>query len=390
MSDETSSAPPSPPVDDRDRLGRASATGDLTDEGKGRVFPCEECGADLEFNIGSQTLKCPYCGHQKSLNLDADAKIEEQDLDSMLQRMKDRREQDQSDEEGTKEVRCQSCGGNVEFVGTLTSTACPYCGSPIQRENVHTATKRIPVDGVLPFFIERERAHQQFREWVGSRWFAPTAFVQQGAEGKFNGVYVPYWTFDTLTFNVYSGQRGDAYWVTVGSGKDERRERRVRWSFASGNFQRFFDDVTVLAARGLNHNLVNALDPWPFPRMIPFTQEVLAGFLARTYDVPLPDGFTEARNRIDSLIEQDVRHRIGGDEQQISDIKSRYDAITFKHLLLPIWMLAYQYQGKAFRVYVNGATGAIQGERPWSWVKISLTVLLAVAVVVIIAALKSR
>jgi len=304
--------------------------------------------------------------------------------------MADRREAEHAEEEGTKEVRCESCGGTVMFVGTLTSTECPYCGSPIQRENVHTATHRIPVDGVIPFLIVRERATESLREWVHSRWFAPNAFLRQGAEGKFNGVYIPYWTFDSLTFNAYEGQRGDAYYVTVGSGKDQRTERRVRWSYASGRFQRFFDDVVAVAFRGLNNGLVQSLEPWPFSRMIPFTQQVLAGFFARTYDVELQEGFHNAKARMAALIEQEVRQRIGGDEQQITSVKSRYDAITFKHLLLPVWMMAYRFRDKSFQVYINAATGEVQGERPYSWVKITLAALLAVAVAGLIYAFSNR
>lgn len=379
-----------PPLPESDRLGRTDRGGETTDQGKGRIFPCDQCGADLEFNIGVQCLKCPFCGFEKHLDLDQNAEIAEQDFDSMVARMQDRRENEKADEEGTREVRCESCGGNVMFIGTLTSTACPYCGSPIQRENIHSATHRVPVDGVLPFQIERERAHKLLREWVDSRWFAPSNFRKQGVEGNFNGVYVPYWTFDTLTFNAYQGERGDAYYVTVGTGNNKRTERRISWSPASGRFQRFFDDVSILAARGLNHKMVEALEPWPFSKMIPFTQQALAGFLARTYDIPLPDGFTGARERIDAAIASDVRSRIGGDEQRVWSIKSRYDAITFKHLLLPIWMLAYRFHEKPYRVYVNAGTGEVQGERPYSWVKILFTVLGVAAVALGIAALSGR
>ena len=384
MSDDT--LQPAEHVDiARNREPRA---GNAVDDGKGRVFPCENCGADVEFNIGSQSLKCPYCGHEKKIDLDADATIQEQDFEAMVARVAEQHEADRHDEEGQSEVRCSSCGGTVVFIGTLTSSACPYCGTPIQRDKIHTATHRIPVDAVLPFFVDHERARQNLAEWVRSRWFAPNAFLKQGVSGNFNGVYLPYWTFDTLTFNAYSGERGDAYYVTVGSGDKQRQERRVRWSSASGKFQRFFDDVTIPASKGLDQNRLVALEPWPFGKMIPFTQQVLAGFLARTYDISLKDGFAAAKERVDSAIASDVRRRIGGDEQRVWSIKSRYDAITFKHLLLPVWLMAYRFHNKPYRVYINAATGEVQGDRPYSWAKISLAVLCGLIVAGIIAALQ--
>ncbi|MBX3441339.1 MAG: hypothetical protein KF774_02945 [Planctomyces sp.] len=382
------SAPP--PLPESERLGSRDRRGDTTDEGRARVFPCQECGADLEFNIGVQALKCPYCGAVKEIDLAEGAAIVEQDFHEMLARAERLHDRVEGIESELNEVRCRSCGGTVEFIGTLTSTACPYCASPIQREDVHTATHRIPVDGVLPFLIERVRAHGRLREWVHSRWFAPNSFLREGAQGKFNSVYIPFWTYDTLTFNSYSGSRGDAYWVTVGTGNNQRRERRVRWSHASGRFQRFFDDITVLASQGMNTPLVQALEPWPFRQTIPFTQQVLAGFFARTYDVSLREGFGLAKVRIDSQIDSDVRRRIGGDEQRVDSINTRYDAITFKHLLLPVWMLVYRHQGKAYQVFVNGGTGEVQGQRPYSWVKILLAILLGLAVVGIIAFAQSR
>jgi predicted RNA-binding Zn-ribbon protein involved in translation (DUF1610 family) len=375
-----------PPVSSERQISPHARPGEAVDDGKGRIFPCEECGADVEFNIGSQALKCPFCGHVTKLDLDPDAEIREQDFEVMVARLEEQHEADRHDEEGQSEVRCESCGGTVIFIGTLTSSACPYCGTPIQRENIHSATHRIPVDAVLPFMVDHERARKNLAEWVRSRWFAPNAFLKQGVSGNFNGVYLPYWTFDTLTFNAYSGERGDAYWVTVGSGQNQRQERRVRWSSASGRFQRFFDDVTIPASRGLDSKRLVALEPWPFGKMIPFTQQVLAGFLARTYDITLRDGFVAAKERVDSAIASDVRQRIGGDEQRVWSIQSRYDAITFKHLLLPVWLMTYRFHEKPYRVYINAATGEVQGDRPYSWVKITLAVLAALLVGAIIAA----
>ena len=383
--------PEIPSIADVEVLGKSDAAGQTTDEGKGRIFPCEGCGADLHFHIGQQRLKCPYCGYEKEIELQEDAAIREQDFHVMLERMQQLHDAGHADDQpGDCEVRCESCGGTVLFSGTLTSTECPYCGSPIQREKIHSATQRIPVDGVLPFLIDHQRARRNLSEWVKSRWFAPNEFLKRGAEGKFNGVYLPYWTFDSMTFNVYTGERGENYTVTVGTGKDRRTETRTRWYPASGRFQRFFDDVLVVASKGLPRDYILALEPWPLGKCLPFTQQVLAGHMARTYDSGLEAGFHDAKHRIDEAIHADVCRRIGGDKQRIHKLDSRYDAITFKHLLLPVWMLAYRYHNTPYRVFVNAATGEVQGERPYSWVKIMLAILAGVAVAGIVAALAGR
>ncbi|MCA9036887.1 MAG: hypothetical protein KDA91_17250 [Planctomycetaceae bacterium] len=384
---QTSVDDPDGPLDLHRRDSRTLDTGRTFDEGAGRVFPCESCGADLEFHIGDQSLKCPFCGHLKQIELSEDAALVEQDFHAMLERIRAWREEtrDQDDERSdatsdVRELRCESCGGNVEFVGTLTSRHCPYCNSPIQLEKAHkSGENRIPVDGVLPFQIDRQHAKANLGQWVSSRWFAPGDFLKQGAEGKFNGIYLSYFTFDSMTFTSYAGQRGEYYYVTVGSGKNQRRERRTRWYPASGRFQRFFDDVLVLANTGLRRDFMLALEPWPLLKVVPFNQHMLAGFMARTYDMELDHCFTEAKERIDTSIHSEVCQRIGGDTQRVSAVNSRYEAITFKHLLLPTWLMAYQYGDKTYQVFINAATGEVQGERPYSVWKILFAVLFGVA-----------
>ncbi|QDT65755.1 hypothetical protein [Calycomorphotria hydatis] len=355
--------------------GSTEKVGTTTDAGKGRIFPCEQCGADLTFHIGTQTMKCPFCSHEQQLELPEGEEIQEKDLLDMLEQLKKKHDSGEAAFEGFQEVTCDSCGGDVVFSGTLTSQECPYCASPIQIDRAHQVEHRIPVDGVLPFQITKKEAGDNLKKWVKSLWFAPTKFQRRGIQATFNGVYLPYWTFDSLTYTRYVGQRGDNYTVTVGSGKNRRTETRTRWSHASGKFQRFFDDVLVVAFRGIKRDLVRKLEPWPLKKMAPYNQQMLAGILARTYDIELKDGFRTGRERIEEALRADVRRRIGGDKQRIQDINTKYAKMTYKHLLLPVWLLAYRYQGKPYQVLINAATGEVQGERPWSVWKIVLTVL---------------
>lgn len=355
--------------------------GEQVDDGRARVFPCEGCGADLEFHIGQQELKCPFCGYEKQLEFSEDAAVVEQNFHAMLARMRELHDRDRHDEAGQREIRCDSCGGTVQFQGSLTSTECPFCASPIQLEDVHDAEHRIPVDGVLPFLIEKDVASSNLKAWVRSRWFAPNDFLQRGVRGKFNGVYTPFWTFDSMTFTRYSGERGEHYYETIRDGDEEKQVRRTRWWPASGSFDRFFDDVLILASEGLPRRLMDQLQPWPLQKCVSFSQQLLAGFYARTYELDLEPGFSQARDQMETALHHEVRRRIGGDEQRVHSCKTQYSAVTFKHLLLPVWLMAYRYNGKAYQVMVNAATGEVQGERPWSWVKIACAVgaLLAVA-----------
>lgn len=338
---------------------------------RGRTFPCPTCGADLVFSIGAQRLACPHCGSTRDLSLEPGAQIVEQDLLATLARL-------ESGRAGTipnaAEIQCRSCAATVEFTGTLTSTECAFCGTPIQREDIHQAEARLTVDGVLAFRIDHDRAAAQLRRWVESRWFAPGEFKRRGVRGRFVGVYLPFWTFDAMTATSWRGQRGDAYYVEVRSGNNRRRERRVNWTRVAGAFQSFFDDVVVAAANALPSGLVQALEPWPLGDLRPFSEELLAGLQARTYDRTLGEGFADAKTRIEASLRGEVRRRIGGDEQRIEHLDVRYDALTYKHILLPLWLLTYRFGDKPYHVAVNATTGEIVGQRPWSVVKIAFAV----------------
>ena len=377
--DKPPQTPQPPPIS-----GTTESIAPASDEARGRFFPCDSCGADLKFHIGQQQLVCSYCGYEKQIEFTDDEEINERHFEATLRRLQKQRDEDESEETSPatqqQQVRCDGCGANVVFVGSLTSSECPYCATPLQRENVHTAPEGIPVDAVLSFRVDRETARAHLVAWVKSRWFAPNLFRRRGVQGTFNGVYIPYWTFDTLTGTQYSGQRGEHYYVTVGTGKNKRQERRTRWYSASGSFERFFDDVLVLAATGMPHQLMQSLEPWPLESCVPFTHDFLAGFMARTYETELADGFQDARVRIDAAIDSEVRSRIGGDVQRVDSIDTGYAAITFKHLLLPVWLLAYRFHEKTFRVMVNAGSGEVQGERPYSWIKITLAIVAATLV----------
>lgn len=368
---------------DEARENDVAGPGETVDSGKGRIFPCDECGADLEFSIGTQSMQCPFCGTVKTLAVADAAEVVENDFQAMIEQLKLQHQQGHVDDErddNEHAVRCGACGAEVVFQGTLTSSECPYCACPLQRDKIHDAPTRIPVDGVLPFQVAEPVAAERLRSWVKSLWWAPNQFLRDGASGKFSGIYLPYYTFDSMTDTLYAGQRGDHYYVTVGEGKDQRQERRISWSFRSGQFRRFFDDVLIVAVKAENEALLRSLEPWPLKSCIPFTQQVLAGFYARTYDVTLEDGFDLARQRIESELTTDVRQRIGGDEQRIASQRTRYESVTFKHLLLPVWLMAYRYKEKSYRVIINAVTGEVSGERPYSLFKIMSAVLTAAAI----------
>jgi DNA-directed RNA polymerase subunit RPC12/RpoP len=345
-----------------------------------RQFPCEQCGAFFELAIGQAELECPYCGFKKAIDIDPGATAVEHDLEKTLTQLASKRAEKANDKLGATEASCKACGAVMVFDGPLMSTHCDYCGAPIQRADAHAAPARIPVDAVVPFAVSREDAHSRLRAWVKSRWFAPGDFKKRGIQGRFSGVYLPFFTFDAMTKSFFEGERGDHYYVEVGSGQQRRREMRTRWTRVSGSFSRFFDDVIVCAMKSAAQKLIAALKPWPLGSAKPFAPELLAGFRSMTYDIELGESFAMARARMNDALHAETSRRIGGDVQRISRLDTNWAALTYKHVLLPVWMLAYRYRGKSYQVVVNAGTGEVNGQRPWSALKIALAVLMGLGV----------
>lgn len=348
-----------------------------------RTYPCQSCGDQLRFDPASQGLRCPSCGNRTAITADQNRTITEHDLATTMDALRAAMASAAGPQVSGKEIVCQNCGGHTTFTGTLTATRCPYCATPIQRNDVQDAPTRLPVDGVLPLQVDERRAHEALERWVNGRRFAPTEFKKYKTAGSFTSVYAAYFAYDAETSTQYRGQRGEYYTVTVGSGDDEHTETRTRWYSASGVVDNAFDDIVVLANDGFDARKVTALEPWPTAQAVPYRGEYVAGHLCRTYDHDAEAAFPVAQERIDGEIDTTIRRDIGGDVQRVEAKQTAYNALTFVHLLLPMWLLTVIFQGKPFQVFINGITGEVQGQRPWSAVKIAAAVFVTVVLLIL-------
>lgn len=338
-------------------------------------FPCEACGADLRFDPSQQNLTCDHCGSTRTLEGAGHylRPIRELDLRAALNA-----DLPASEIEETRVSNCPNCAAQVEFNADLHAAECPFCATPVVTD---TGTHRhIKPRGVLPFAFDEARAKEAMTHWLGGLWFAPGGLQEYARKGrKMQGIYVPYWTFDADTRSSYLGERGTVYYETrtvVRDGKRvQQRVARVQWRRASGWVSRMFDDVLVLASHSLPKRFTDRLEPWDLSKLTPYAPEFLAGFRAEGYTVELSDGFDEARSYMDRVIERDVKFDIGGDRQRVHDIQTQVGDVTFKHILLPVWLAAYKYRGKSYRFVINGQSGQVQGERPYSAIKIALAAL---------------
>jgi len=344
---------------------------------------CSGCGAILKFKPGTKNLKCTHCGAENVIADSAEV-IEEIDFEKFM-----KQSYSAEDKVEVTAVKCNACGASITLQPNVTADQCPYCASNIVVKSGSTS-KLLKPKSLLPFKIEKDSAAESFRNWMHKLWFAPSDLKSKAEKGKMEGIYVPYWTYDANTQSWYTGERGVYYYetesyTTTENGKTVTKTRQVRkthWTPVSGHVYNNFDDVLVVASHSLPRKYTDRLEPWNLKELLPYNDQYLSGFRSETYQIDVAEGFEEAKGKMQPVIQNTIRHDIGSNEQRIHSVKTRYDDVTFKHTLLPVWISSYRYRDKVYRFVINGQTGKVKGERPYSVIKILIAVIVAIAIIV--------
>ncbi|MEZ9526512.1 hypothetical protein [Enterovibrio norvegicus] len=346
---------------------------------------CENCAADQVYLPGTKGLSCNYCGHFTEFKTEetaANEANEELCLSSYLESYSPLPEEQIE----RHIVKCSGCGAQPELEENQESGNCPFCDSPIVVGQAQSK-KLIKPQGLLAFDVSRSQARESFSSWLKGLWFAPNSLQKQITQHeKFKGIYLPYWTYDCETKTQYRGQRGDDYYETVTRQNSDgesvsEQVRKTRWRSVRGEVYDSFDDVLVPATHSLPRKMLYELEPWDLNNVVDYKEEYLSGYVTESYQVDLKEGFIEAKDIMKPQIERTIHRDIGGDRQQITSTQTQFSKETFKHLLCPVWVSAYRHKGELYQILVNARTGEIQGERPYSWVKIGLTALSVAALV---------
>lgn len=335
------------------------------------VFSCSNCGAELKYQPGTKTLICEYCDSKNEIHEEKTI-IEELDFEKYIENL------EAENLESEKIISCKSCSSSSVVDESLKSFHCPYCSAPLVQDDI-SEERFIKPSYLLPFNIEDEKITSLLSGWTNRLWFAPNNLKKAALSPiGLKGVYVPYWTFDVNTSSSYTGERGENYTVTVGSGNSQRTETRTRWHYTSGHVYLSFDDLIIPASGNISQKSLMELEPWNTSELVKANDQYLSGFITEKYKIKLKEGFQTAKIEIDDQIRSEIKSDIGGDDQRISSVNTQYNNIKFKHILLPVYVSSYRYNNKIYNFYVNGRSGKLVGQRPYSIIKIALAIIAAI------------
>jgi hypothetical protein len=362
------------------------AIGDAEKAVKSQRFTCSECAAELKFDATLGKLKCDHCGATRDVPTGTGTVVEYDFFQGLAAAPKGL-----GAGAATRTSRCQECGANVVFPDGVTATTCTFCGSSKVLEQAENQNAIRP-ESLVPFAVDKKRANQAFGEWLAKLWFRPSDLRRMAKVQEVAGVYVPFWTYDAHVESSWVAEAGYYYYVTEEYTTQENGEtvvrtrevQQTRWERAWGHRADDYDDVLVCGSVGLPRELADRFATFDTTQLVPYAPGFLAGWRAEEYAVDLAKGFEFAQEKM--VHEQDKRcgRDLPGDTHRNLRVDNVFSAITFKHVLLPVWIAAYRYHNKVFRFLVNGQTGEVVGKAPWSWLKISLLVISLVALAIVL------
>jgi len=349
-------------------------------------FPCAACGAQAEWNPSKQLLVCPFCGTSAPFNIDAaTGAIEELDLVRALRELPDDQRGWHADK---RTVQCQSCKAVSVFDPQRVGQNCDFCGSPALID-YNEIKAPIRPQSLLPFKVTEGQVREQIRRWYASKWLAPNTLKRRAMVDRVHGVYIPYWTFDAHAVCPWRADAGHYYYTTEtyrdNQGRTQTRQvRHTRWEPASGEVRHFFDDEPIPGTQGVSQALLQQVQPFPTQELVPYDTAYLSGFVVEHYQVVLVDAAQRSQQAMTEQLRAMSAAQVPGDTYRNLQIHPSFSGQTFKHILVPIWLLTYDFKAKPYQVVVNGYTGQMAGDYPKSFWKIALLVLLAIVVVLFI------
>lgn len=291
--------------------------------------------------------------------------------------------------------QCQNCGSEVATSADQRTYQCPFCDSAFVTEIPFERSGRQRPEFVIGFAVTAEQAKQKFYDWLGKNaWFRPGDLAKKAVSDKQKGVYLPFWHFSMHASSRWSASIGqywyrqETYTTKDANGKTVRHTRTVReteWYPLNGEHGRYYYGFLVPATRGISSVEARAIQPYRLTALARYRPYFLAGWMAEEYSVDMDDAIEETKSEFRQRQEHEVRRFLPGDTNSNLSVHTDFDVNGSDLILLPVHVLSYRYHDRVFRFLVNGQTGKIVGEKPWSKRRVAALVV-AIMLVIVVAA----
>lgn len=312
-------------------------------------YKCPNCGSGMVFDSETGMLSCHSCGRQDN-----------------IEQLPDPLARNTFSENEAKEYHCNSCGAVIMTEAETAATVCSFCGSGVVLGD--RLTGKLAPALVIPFSISKEEAMKAFRKWCRNGRLTPNGFMTADRIKGITGMYVPFWLYELHNNIEVQAQGTKVRSYTQGDYQYTETQyfdiyRKIRLNYAK---------VPIDASEKMNDELMDKLEPFPYDQLKSFKTPYLAGYIAEKYSYTDEDLFPRVKDKISSYIDAYIQSAVAG-YTTVSYTNKQIDT-RLKHadyVLLPVWVVHYDYNKLEHTFAMNGQTGKVVGKPPISKAKVS-------------------
>lgn len=335
---------------------------------------CPQCGASARFDVAKGTVGCPFCGWSDEGGAEVVGRgaASGEFTPEVLARGAEGFGVDR------RELGCGACGAVIAVESGSLAATCPFCASHQVAIREHATVSGLRPTAILPFAVQSDACRTIAAEWLGQGWLHPDDLGRLARVDGFVGIYVPYWTFSADTSSDWKAEVGTERSHTSTNEKGETETKTViSWQWKSGHVSLSLRDLLVPGTTRLSARLLSRIeDAFRLESLARYQPELLAGFQAQTYDVPLPDAWEAGRHRMREQAREACHAATGSSHVRSFSMTADLDDESWRHVLLPLWVSAYRYAGRTWVVVIDGSSGQVAGQKPVAWWKVWTTVAL--------------
>ena len=331
-------------------------------------YQCPGCTGPLQFSPTTGKLECEFCGGSftpaevEAFYAEKNQKAEEAARHAAeIQEAVSDDNPWGADAAHMRAYSCPSCGAELICDDTPAATACPYCGNPTVVPGQFADVKR--PDYVIPFQVEKEAAVNALKQHYKGKPLLPGSFAKESHLEEVKGVYVPFWLYDGQAHAdvTFSATRSRVH-TTPNERITTTEHFRVERSGRIG-----FEKVPVDGSTQMPDGHMDAIEPYDYGQMEPFSMSYLPGFLADKYDVSPEECAARAEERCRNSAILAMQSTVTGYSTcSVQHANVRIDRKEPGYALLPVWLLSTKWQNRNYLFAMNGQTGKLIGDLPVS------------------------
>ena len=323
---------------------------------------CPRCGKPMAYTGGKFKLQCKNCGYNRQLGRESD-QVDNHPLKAGVSLKGFARGLG----EGLSSYQCGNCGVILARSAEAAPAYCPICrgaGDAFEASQHHA--KVIFPKGVIPFTISEQQARDIIRGIFSqpyTRYFLPDELLRLCDAGEIQPVYVPIFRYDALTRSTWRVESG----LPTSDG-----EGGVQLIFepTAGYYEHFFEDFDVPIVAAIPE--FGGVYDYDLGTVVEYDSRFLQGFNTELYQFDEIETFQMADQMMSGVIRDAVQARVIGEQTRQLEIKSEKFALAFQHILVPLWIGVFHYEGETYTYLVNGQTGTCSGSNPLAARKIVL------------------